>query len=70
MSPIICLFVGHGGLKCGKTVDWIWMPFREVSVVGRGMASPFSAVRGGDVALPKRLGRTCFIRSIRSYADR
>ena len=24
-------------MNCGKTADWIWMPFGAVSGVGRGM---------------------------------
>jgi len=31
----VCWFVRW--VNCGKTADWIWMPFGVVSRVGRGM---------------------------------
>jgi len=57
LSPIIsvglsvCLSVRK--VYCGKTADWIWMPFRVVSRVGRVMG----VIDGGG---DRRRGRGSF----------
>ena len=33
----VCLCLSIPKAYCGKTADWIWMPFMMVSGVGRGM---------------------------------
>jgi len=37
----MCVSVGRSVRKvyCGKTAEWIWMPFGMVSGVGRGMGA-------------------------------
>ena len=37
-------------MYCGKTAEWIWMPFGVMSGVGRGMG----ALDGGDDRLRER----------------
>ena len=37
---------------CGKTADWIWMPFGVLSAVGRGMG----VLNGGQCAVRRRGG--------------
>jgi len=43
---------------CGKTADWIWMPFGMVSRVGRGMGELDG---GGD----RRRGRGSFLGGVK-----
>jgi len=37
LSPIPSVGLSVRWVNCGKTADWIWMPFRVVSGVCRGM---------------------------------
>ena len=59
VSQSACLSVRK--VYCGKTADWIQMPFRVVSGVGRGMGvlhggvivdGIFCVEEGGDVPIP------------------
>ena len=36
-SPSTSVGLSVWWVDCGKTADWIWMPFGAVSVVSRGM---------------------------------
>jgi len=46
----LCVDLSDWKVYCGKTADWIWMPFGTVSVVGQGMG----VFDGGD---DRRRGR-------------
>jgi len=54
--PSVCLSVSQSvkWVNCGKTADWIWMPFGVVSEVGWGMG----VINGGPY--PQGKGRFMF----------
>jgi len=37
LIPSVCAGLLVRKVYCGKTVDWIWIPFGVVSGIGRGM---------------------------------
>jgi len=64
LSPIprvgLSIRVSVRKVHCGKTVDWIQMPFSMVSGVSRGMGVLDGVHVGGDALFPNYFGSTYY----------